>query len=70
MFKRIKERWKAIKAIISAKEYFLTIANQENPYGEIELGPIKYKYFTNTNRGLFFTFIQDHIKNLNLNTNE
>ena len=70
MFKRIKKRWKAIKALINSEEYFLTVANQKNPYGEHKLGPIQYEYFKNTNRGLFFTFIKDHIKNLNLNTNE
>ena len=70
MFKRIKERWKAIKSIINAEEYFLTVANHKNPYASRNIVPIKYDYFSNTNRGLFFTFIKDHIKNLNLNTNE
>ena len=68
MFKRIKERWKAIKAIINGDEYFLTVAYQYNPYGKKELGPIKYEYFTNSDRELFWTFVHDHIENTKRST--
>jgi len=67
MIKRIIERWQAIKSLINAEEYFLTVANQHNPYGEKRLGPIKYDYMANTNRSLFYVFVNEHIKNLDKN---
>ena len=60
----MKEKLKAIWKLLISEEYFLTVANQHNPYGEKELGPIRYEYFSNTNRELFYIFINDHIKNL------
>lgn len=64
MIKKIIERWKAIKALITSEEYFLTVANQKNPYGEPWRGPILYDYIANTDRELFYVFIKEHIKNL------
>ena len=60
---KLLERLKIIKKIFTADEYFLTIANQHNPYGRKESGPIKYEYFTNSDRELFWAFVHDHIEN-------
>jgi hypothetical protein len=70
MIKRIFERWQAIKSLIIAEEYFLTVANHHNPYGEKRLGPIKYEYMSNTFRSYFYTFVKEHIKNLDLKNYE
>ena len=59
------ERLKAIKAILFAEEYFVTVANQKNPYGRKYDGPIVYEYFSNTDRNLFYIFVKDYITNLN-----
>ena len=61
----MKEKLKAIWKLWKSEEYFLTIANQHNPYGEKKLGPIKYEYFSNKNKKLFYIFVNDHINNLN-----
>lgn len=63
----MKNKLKAIWRLWKSEEYFLTVANQKNPYGAIYLGPIKYEYMTNTNRGMFYQFVKDHIHNLELN---
>lgn len=60
---KILEKLKIIWKILTCDEYFLTTAYQHNPYGRTELGPIRYEYFTNTNRELFWTFVHDHIEN-------
>jgi len=57
------EKLKIIKKIFTADEYFITVANQHNSYIRKELGSIKYEYFTNSNRELFWKFIHDHIEN-------
>lgn len=59
------ERLKAIKAILFAEEFFVTVANQKNPYGNICDGPIVYDYFSNTDRDLFYIFVKDYITNFN-----
>ena len=59
----MKEKLKAIWKLLTSEEYFLVVANQYNPYGEKELGPIKYEYMTNTDRELFYVFVKDHMKN-------
>ena len=65
---KLLEKLKIIKKIFSSDEYFVTVAYQDNPYGRKELGPIRYEYFTNSDRELFWTFVHDHIKNTILNT--
>lgn len=60
---KLLEKLKIIKKIFTCDEYFLAVAYQHNPYGRTELGPIKYEYFTNSDRELFWTFIHDHIEN-------
>jgi len=57
------EKIKIIKKIFTCDEYFLTVAYQHNPYGRKELGSIRYEYFTNSDRELFWTFVHDHIEN-------
>ena len=63
---KIKDKIKAIWKLWKAEEYFLTVANQKNPYGAYENGPIIYEYISNTDRDLFHQFVIDHIKNLKL----
>lgn len=60
---KLLEKIKIIWKIFTADEYFVTVAYQHNPYGRKELGPIRYEYFTNSDRELFWTFIHDHIEN-------
>lgn len=62
----MKEKLKAIWKLWKSEEYFLTVANQKNPYGLRYLGPIKYEYMSNTDRELFYIFVKDHIHNLEL----
>lgn len=59
--KRIIERWKAVKTLLLSDEYFLTVANQRNPYGRTDLGPIIYDYIHNTDRELFYVFVKSWI---------
>ena len=61
--KKLLNIFKLIKALFKADEYFLTVAYQHNPYGRKELGPIRYEYFTNSDRELFWAFVHDHIEN-------
>ena len=56
MIKKIINHWKEIKALINADEYLLVIANKD-------LQRIKYEYINNTDRELFYVFVQDYIKN-------
>lgn len=62
---KIIERLKAIKAILFAEEFFVAAANQKNPYGRKCDGPIVYDYFSNTDRNIFYLFINDYISRLN-----
>lgn len=55
--KRIYERWNSIKKLIDANEYFLGITNIHNEHKNI----IIYDYDNNTDRELFYKFINDHI---------
>ena len=64
--KKFKTKLKAIKAILFANEYFVTVANQKNLYGPNDLGPIYYEYISNTDRELFYVFVKGHIKDLKL----
>jgi hypothetical protein len=59
------ERIKAIKAILFADEYFVSVANPKNPYGKKCDGPIVYEYFTNTDRNVFYIFVKDYITKFN-----
>jgi hypothetical protein len=58
---KLIERLKAIKAILFAEEFFVTVANQQNPYGKKCDGPIAYEYFSNTDRNVFYLFVKDYI---------
>ena len=70
MIKKIIKKIKAIKALIMADEYFLTVANQKNLHDQDELGPIVYDYIHNTDRDLFYVFVKSYIKqNLGKNDN-
>jgi len=62
MIKNLIKRWKAVKALLTSAEYFLTVTNQKNPYGPIELGPIVYDYIDNTDREMFYVFVKSWIK--------
>lgn len=55
------ERLKAIKTILFAEEFFVTVANHKNPYGITYNGPIVYDYFSNTDRNMFYIFVKDYI---------
>lgn len=60
--KTIKERWKAIKALLKCDEYFLGVAWKDDRYHN-DHGLICYDYINNTDRDLFYTFIHDFIEN-------
>lgn len=62
---KIIERLKAIKAILFSNEYFVSVTNQKNPYGNKCDGPIVYEYFSNTDRNLFYLFVKDYITKFN-----
>ena len=57
--KTIIDRWKAIKALLKCDEYFLGVSYK---YGNNDHDPIKYDYINNTDRNLFYVFINDYIK--------
>ena len=58
----MKDKLKAILALLKSEEYFLTIANKEkNKYNLDISGPVKYKYFSNTDRLVFYLFIKNYI---------
>ena len=59
-------KWKAIKRILKADEFFLMTASVDYTYNRDGLGPIKYNYDTNTDRELFYVFLTDFVKDLNL----
>ena len=52
-------KWKAIKRILTEDEFFLMTASEYDTY-------IKYNYDTNTDRELFYVFLTDFVKDLNL----
>jgi len=58
MIKQIIERWKAIKKLIMADEYFLGVAKQKENYSNV----MCYDYINNTNRDMFYTFVHDYIE--------
>ena len=64
---KLIERLKAIKAILFAEEYFVSVANQMNPYGKKCDGPIVYEYFSNTDRNVFYIFVKDYITKFSKN---
>ncbi len=59
-------KWKAIKRILKEDEFFLMTASVDYTYNRNGLGPIKYNYDTNTDRELFYVFLRDFVKDLNL----
>ena len=59
-------KWKAIKRILTEDEFFLMTASVDYTYNIGGLGPIKYNYDTNTDRELFYVFLTDFVKDLNL----
>lgn len=59
-------KWKAIKRILKEDEFFLMTASVDYTFNTDGLGPIKYNYDTNTDRELFYIFLKDFVKNLNL----
>ena len=58
MLKRIIERWYAIKKLLTADEYFLGVAKQNDNYSNV----MCYDYINNTNRDLFYAFVHDYIE--------
>ena len=56
---------KTIKAILFAEEYFVSVANNKNPYGLRCDSPIVYEYFSNTDRNVFYIFVKDYITKFN-----
>lgn len=52
-------KWKAIKRILTEDEFFLMTASVYDTC-------IKYNYDTNTDRELFYVFLTDFVKDLNL----
>ena len=62
MIIKLIKRWKEVKALINADEFFLTVTNTE-PSIEPWHAPIKYNYFSNTSRNLFYTFVKDYVIN-------
>ena len=59
-------KWKAIKRILKEDEFFLMTASVDYTYNRNGLEPIKYNYDTNTDRELFYVFLRDFVKDLNL----
>lgn len=59
-------KWKAIKRILKEDEFFLMTASVDYTHNRNGLEPIKYNYDTNTDRELFYVFLRDFVKNLNL----
>jgi len=59
-------KWKAIKRILKEDEFFLMTASVDYSYDRNGLEPIKYNYDTNTDRELFYVFLRDFVKGLNL----
>ena len=57
---KLKEYWTIFKALRKSEEYFIMTSYREDCY-EPWRGPIKYEYLANTNREVFYKFIQDYI---------
>lgn len=64
IIKIIKKRWNAIKSLLNCDEYFLVTACKDTNF-EPWRRAVKYNYYNNTDRDLFYTIISDHI-NTNL----
>lgn len=60
---KLKEYWTIFKALRKSHEYFIVTSYQED-WVEPWRGPIKYEYLANTDRELFYKFIQDYIDKL------
>ena len=60
---KLKEYWTIFKALRKSREYFIVTSSKEDCV-ELWRGPIKYEYLSNTDRELFYKFIQDHIDNI------
>lgn len=60
---KLKEYWTIFKALRKSREYFIVTSYQED-WVEPWRGLIKYEYLTNTDRELFYKFIQDYIDKL------
>lgn len=56
--RRIKERWSVIKAIVTSGEYYVCVSDKKD---NNEFGSISYQYFTNSDRKIFFKFVEDDI---------
>lgn len=65
ILKKIIKRWKEIKALINADEYFLAIANPKSNKYDDKYYVKEYHYMKNTNRTFFYKFVNDHIKTFN-----
>ena len=57
---KLKNRLTAIKALLKGDEYFLVVSYKDN---NDNYGPIRYDYMNNTNRDLFYVFVNDYLKN-------
>ena len=59
--KNLFKRWKDIKALIDADEYFLAIANPKSNEYDDRYYVKEYHYMKNTDRHIFYNFMEDYI---------
>lgn len=66
--KKLLKRFRDALRVLTAEEYFVTTANVDyshcTPGVYSKVGPVKYKYYANTDRKMFYTFVNQHINNL------
>lgn len=64
LFVRIRDAWR----VLTAQEYFIVVANEDcskyTPGVYPKIGPIRYKYSSNTTRSLFYTYVKDYVNTI------
>lgn len=72
--KKLFKRFRDALRVLSADEYFITIASVDyskcTPGVYPKVGPIRYDYLSNTDRDMFYIFTKDYITSNKLNKTE
>lgn len=67
--KKILEKIQIFWKIWKSDEYFVMTSRTENRFGKYDPnGPIKYRYYTDTDRNFFFVFLRDWLNKKTNNT--
>lgn len=61
--KNLFKRWKDVRALIDADEYFIAISNYRSNKYDDRYYVKEYHYMKNTDRHMFYNFTEDYINN-------